>query len=75
MQIMRPTWEETVRKLGKDWSWEDADDPKKNRIVGTYYVNIAIPRMLNVHGIKDMPETRIAAYNWGIGKLKKVYKS
>ena len=29
--------------------------------------------MLNSYGMKDSMENRLAAYNWGIGNLKKFY--
>ena len=74
-QIMKGTWEECVKRMGhSDWTWDDAFDPKKNLAVGTYYANTRIPEMLKTYKIPDNIETRIAAYNWGIGKLNKTYK-
>jgi len=36
-------------------------------------MNTNIPRMLSYFNIPDTIETRLAAYNWGIGNLKKSY--
>jgi len=69
-QIIRCTWEEMVIKLGKDWSWEEAHDPEKNKIIANYYLNIEIPRLLKHFGLVDTIENRLASYNWGIGNLK-----
>lgn len=74
MQLMRNTWGEVIQKLNVDWDWDDAYDPYKNIIAGTYYINHRIPGMLRYYGIEDTIETRIAAYNWGIGNLNKIYK-
>ena len=71
MQIMPKTWEEITRKMGVDWSWEEAFDPEKNKAVGTYYLNKEIPRLLIYYKIPDTVENRLACYNWGIGNLKK----
>lgn len=73
-QLVKPTWEECVKKLKKNWSWDDAFDGKKNLIVGTYYMNKRIPQMLKYYKIPDTVETRLAAYNWGIGYVYKAYK-
>lgn len=70
MQIMRPTWEEITKKLGVDWPWEEANDSKKNRVVGEYYMNVEIPRLLKHYKIEDTLENRLAAYNWGVGNLR-----
>ena len=71
MQIMPDTWEDIVGqgKMETYWPLEDIEDPVKNREVGTYYMNIEIPRLLNHYGLPDTIYTRLAAYNWGIGHL------
>ena len=74
MQIMRPTWEEMAKKMKVNWPWGDAKDPVKNRAVGIYYMNVEIPRLLKSFSIPDTTETRLAAYNWGIGNLLKAYR-
>ena len=75
MQLMKNTWGEVTDRLKVDWDWEeDVYNPHKNIIVGTYYINHRIPSMLKYYGIEDTIETRIAAYNWGIGNLNKMYK-
>jgi len=71
LQIMRPTWEEMTKKMGVSWSWDEAFDREKNEEVGNYYINVEIPRLLQYYGLEDTIENRLAAYNWGIGNLKK----
>lgn len=71
MQLMKPTWTEMVRKMGKDWRWDEAFDPEKNKAVGTYYLNTEIPRLLKHYGVDDNLENRLISYNWGIGNLQK----
>jgi len=67
-QIAEGTWSECVRRMGVDWDWEhDAFQPGENRAVGNFYINTRIPEMLRHYGIADCVETRIGAYNWGIG--------
>ena len=74
-QFMKPTWEESVTEIGCDWSWEkDVFDGEKNKIVANYYMNIKIPKMLKYYNIPDNTETRLTAYNWGIGNLNKCYQ-
>lgn len=73
-QLMKPTWEEVVKKMHKDWSWDDAFDGDKNKAVGEYYTNTEIPRMLKHFHIEDSVPARLAAYNWGIGFLKREYE-
>jgi len=72
-QIMKPTWEECTRMMRKDWSWEEAFDPEKNRAVADFYLNRRIPQMLRYFKIPDTLETRLASYNWGIGNVKRAY--
>ena len=72
-QVIEGTWGESVKRMRKDWSWDDAFDPDKNKAVGSYYMNQRIPEMLNYYNLPDTVETRIAAYNWGIGNLLKAY--
>lgn len=71
-QIMRPTWEEMVSKMGEDWSWEEAHDAEKNKAVATYYFNEEIPRLLKHYNIEDTVENRLAANNWGVGNLNRL---
>jgi soluble lytic murein transglycosylase-like protein len=72
-QLMKPTWIEVTARLNKKWSWDDAFDPEKNRTVATYYMNKRIPAMLKHYNIPDTVVTRLAAYNWGVGNVKKAY--
>lgn len=71
-QIAEGTWVECCKWLGVSWTWqEDAFDPGCNRAVGNYYINHRIPAMLAHYGIDDNVATRIGAYNWGIGNLRR----
>lgn len=72
-QIMKPTWKEMTGKMDADWSWDEAFDSDKNLKVGAYYMNTEIPRLLKRFSLPDTIETRLAAYNWGIGHLRKTY--
>ncbi len=73
-QLMKPTWEEITRKMGVNYSWDDALDSAKNLEVATYYFNVEIPRLLKYYKIEDNVINRLVAYNWGIGNLKKIYE-
>jgi hypothetical protein len=73
-QIAEGTWIECCKWLGATWTWkEDAWDPGCNRVVGSYYMNVRIPAMLAHYGIEDAITTRLAAYNWGIGNLRRCW--
>jgi hypothetical protein len=74
MQIMEGTWNEITNRLGYDWSFNEAYDAEKNMTIGNYYMNTEIPRLLSHFNIPDTIETRLAAYNWGIGNLNDIYK-
>jgi membrane-bound lytic murein transglycosylase MltF len=58
-----------------EWSWgQGRFDKEKNVAVGSYYMNVEIPRLLKSFQVPDSVETRLAAYNWGIGGVHKAYK-
>lgn len=71
-QLMEPTWNEMIKRMKVGWEWDEAFDAEKNLAVGTYYMNTEIPRLLKHFGIPDTVETRLAAYNWGVGNLYKL---
>lgn len=74
-QFRKPTWDEMVRLMGKNWGWETgAIDYNKSKQVADFYLNQRIPQMLNHYNIPDTIEARIGAYNWGIGFLKRAYE-
>lgn len=74
-QIAEATWNECVQRMGVTWTWdEDAWQPGENRAVGNYYINTRIPEMLRQYGIDDNHATRIGAYNWGIGNLRRAWE-
>jgi hypothetical protein len=71
-QFLEATWDECVRRMGKDWDWWNGSmDYKKSSQVADFYLNTRIPELLNSRGIDDNINTRLAAYNWGIGNLSK----
>ena len=73
-QFVENTWNECVKKMGKDWNWwNDSMDMDKSRQVADFYLNDRIPYMLNYYKIPDNIETRIGAYDWGIGYLRKAW--
>jgi len=72
-QIMPKTWAEVTREMGVDWPWSTAFDPKRNLAVGTYYFNVIIPRYVRAFGLPDTVDIRLAAYNWGVGRVNRVY--
>lgn len=75
MQVMPKTWEDIAKKIGKyqgfdQWKFNE----EANVAIGSYYMNTEIPKMLKSFGLPDIVDTRLAAYNWGIGNLNKAYK-
>jgi soluble lytic murein transglycosylase-like protein len=74
-QIAEGTWIECTARMGVAWTWDqDAFQPGENRAVGHYYINTRIPEMLRYYGIDDNHATRIGAYNWGIGRLRRAWE-
>ena len=75
-QIMQATWDECVDRLGRtDWIWETRSfDQYANKTVAGYYVNVRIPQMLRYYGVPDTLEVRLASYNWGIGKVRRLWR-
>jgi soluble lytic murein transglycosylase-like protein len=74
-QVMRGTWNECTVEMGVNWDYDsDSFDPQKNMRVSEYYLNVIIPRYLKHYDIPDTVETRLAAYNCGIGRLNKNYR-
>ena len=74
-QFLKGTWDQCVGAMGKNWEWgTGALDYNKSKEVASYYFNRKIPSMLKDRSIPDTLETRLAAYNWGIGHLSDMYK-
>lgn len=74
-QFLKETWDECVSLMGKKWSWKKgALDFNKSKQVANFYFNKRIPDLLKSFQIPDTIETRLAAYNWGIGSLNQAYK-
>lgn len=72
-QIMEETWNECTELLKLDWDyWECWHNPKKNIVIGMFYVNNRIPKMMKYYNLWDNKQTRLACYNWGIGKVNRL---
>jgi hypothetical protein len=75
MQVMPATWEDIANKIGKYQGFEKYKfDETANVAIGSYYMNKEIPRLLKAMGLPDTIDMRLAAYNYGVGNVKKVYK-
>ena len=74
-QIMEETWNECVGRMDRDdVMWEKYSfDPEANKSVASYYVNARIPQMLRHFRIPDTLDARLACYNWGIGKVRRLW--
>lgn len=77
MQIQnKRVWDSIVADMGQNYDWiKHRLNRGANRAVGNHYVNVMIPKYLSIYKIPDTIETRLAAYNWGIGNLKKAYRA
>ena len=57
-----------------NYSLNDMYSPKKAGQVAQWFINNKIPSELRVYGIPDTVTSRLVAYNWGIGHLRKWFK-
>lgn len=74
-QFMEKTWNELVKRMGKNWDWLNGSmDYEKSRQVADYYLNKRIPQMLSYYKIPDTTQTRLTSYDWGIGNLKNIWE-
>lgn len=72
MQITKGTWEDTVRRLQKNWNWDEAFDPVKNMEIGCAYLDW-LRKYLEKNRNKwrvPWPEIGLAAYNAGPGSVE-----
>jgi soluble lytic murein transglycosylase-like protein len=60
--------------LGTNYTKEELFNPDINCNIANSFVNLLIPRMLKSMGIINCDMTRLIAYNWGVGNLKKWYE-
>lgn len=76
MQIHnKRVWDSIVSDMGQTFDWDKHRFHRgASRAVGNHYINVMIPKYLNIYKIPDTTETRLAAYNWGIDNLKKAYR-
>jgi len=74
-QFLKGTWNECVSMMGKNWDWRTgALDYNKSKAVADFYLNKRIPQMLKHYSLPDNIKFRLAAYDWGIGNVKKVWE-
>lgn len=59
---------------GTSWTISDMLDGAKNTAVANWYFEERIPAMLKAYKIPCTTLHRIAAYNWGIGHVKKWHR-
>lgn len=73
-QFMKATWEEwSAKAYGQPLSFDEAFDPKKNRKVGTAYLQYLIDYCKNrpLKGCDEV-EGALVCWNWGMGKFRRV---
>lgn len=58
-----------------DYSLNDLFNPNINKEIAKWYLTKRIPQLLRHYGIPINTLTVIASYNWGIGEIKRWYKS
>ncbi len=73
-QLMEDAWNEGCKAIHVEWSYDDAFDPDKNKLVAVAYLNKVLPRYLRAKGCPVTMETVIAAYNCGAGRVAKEWK-
>lgn len=61
-------------EAGDDVKLEEMFDPQMARIVANWFINDKIPSWLKIYHIPDTITTRLIAYNWGIGHLRRWFK-
>lgn len=73
-QISEAVWNEETKKMyGYALPFWHVYDGDINKNVASYYYNVTIPKYLTHYNIPVNKDTIIAAYNYGIGNLVKVY--
>lgn len=72
--LNQKTWDMIVKDMKRSYDWDkDWNNRDINKSIGNHYINKIIPGYLRDYKIPDTIETRIAAYNWGIGRLNDAY--
>jgi hypothetical protein len=72
MQIMEPTWKEWTKKMyGTELDFEMAYNPEINKKVGVTYLGWIQDTLRKWMGEEPSVEHILAAYNGGIGRLRK----
>lgn len=68
-QIQKETWYWLCTLMGKNWSFDEAFDPGKNRVVTAFYLNW-LEQYLKQHGYYSL-ELLFACYNAGPGTVRR----
>lgn len=61
--------------IWKGYSLNEMYNPIKAHEVAEWFFNIRIPSYLEIYGIPNTITSKIIAYNWGIGHLRKWFKN
>lgn len=73
MQITEPVLRDYNLEHKTKFTKQDLTNPTVNIMIGTWYLDDFIPRIFHVDKVPDCVLTRIIAFNWGAGNLKKWY--
>jgi hypothetical protein len=74
-QMKRGAWEDAIKILGKDYSYDSWSDVRKHtKEVADCYFHKCIPAMLKAKGVPVNLETTIGAYNHGANNMKVLYR-
>jgi hypothetical protein len=66
-------WNEKRKPL--EWyTIKDLFNPEVNKKIGTWYINVQIPKYFKAYKVADTLENRLIAYNWGIGNFLRYYR-
>ncbi len=74
-QIMPETWKDETKKLfGHSLPLSKMTDPELNKKVSNYYYNTTLPHYLESYNVPVNYATILAAYNYGITNVTKLYR-
>ena len=73
-QLHKGAIEDYNRRFKASYSHSQALNPQVARKIASWYLNQEIPRLLRHYKIKDTPENRIKAWNFGAKNLAKKRK-
>lgn len=58
----------------KGYNLDDMYTPERGKFIAQWYINNKIPSELQIYNIPDTITSRLIAWNWGIGHLRKWFK-